>query len=217
MKLEAHGDRVIVRVIRDPEMSDGGVYIPEGARERSQRGEVISAGPGRVEFGVQVPVPFEVGDVILFSKYGGMELPEGGDKLLVLREADVLAIDRGYMEDHNPMDATASDADSFDQDLDPGGIFHIDQLTENTLAHLVAQVGGHSSARPPVIVCGSVAVELVARRIVSASGVDGDKMGPMFGMFDVRLASDAAEIDSDHWRLEPPELPEADPREDPAG
>lgn len=93
--LEPLADRMVVRVVKDPEVTAGGVVLPEMARERSQRGVVLAVGPGVVgATGERVALDVEVGDVVLFSKYGGTELPEGLDTLLVLREADVLCKER---------------------------------------------------------------------------------------------------------------------------
>lgn len=95
--LDPLGDRIIVKVVKDPEMTAGGIVLPDSVRERSQRGIVIGVGPGRVEMGQRQPIDLEPGDVVLFSKYGGTELPEGmddTDPLLVLREADVLCRER---------------------------------------------------------------------------------------------------------------------------
>lgn len=92
VELEPLGDRMLVRPIKQAEMTAGGVVLPEQARERSQRGRVLAVGPGRrAEMtGELVPLPVEVGDVVHFSKYGGTELTVGDEVLLVLREADVL-------------------------------------------------------------------------------------------------------------------------------
>lgn len=95
--LDPLGDRIIVRIVKDAEVTAGGVILPDSVRERSQRGIVIGVGPGRVEMGQRMPIDLEPGDVVLFSKYGGTELPEGmeeRDPLLVLREADVLCRER---------------------------------------------------------------------------------------------------------------------------
>jgi chaperonin GroES len=92
--LEPLADRCVVRVVKDAEVTAGGVVLPDSARERSQRGIVLAVGPGRIDAGVRVGLDLDVGDVVLFSKYGGTELPEGLDTLLVLREADVLCKER---------------------------------------------------------------------------------------------------------------------------
>jgi chaperonin GroES len=95
--LEPLADRIIVKIVKDPEMTEGGIVLPDSVRERSQRGIVVAVGPGRWESGGYVPLDLAVGDVVLFSKYGGTELPEGlsdREPLLVLREMDVLTKER---------------------------------------------------------------------------------------------------------------------------
>jgi len=85
------GDRVLVTPIQEDEVTAGGVIIPELARERPQRGTVIAVGPGaRDDAGVQHPVAVDVGDVVVYSKYGGSELTLEGDDYVILREVDVL-------------------------------------------------------------------------------------------------------------------------------
>jgi chaperonin GroES len=199
MRLEAHGDRVIVKVIKDAEVSDGGVYIPEGARERSQRGRVISVGPGRYEMGQLVPLWFNVGDVVLFSKYGGTELNDDNE-LLVLREADVLAIERREENDAEMADPYSGADDVPELALD--ATFHIDQLNEHVLTQAAAQLRA-TSERPPTIVVGSRRAELTAKRIVASVGHNGNDMGPLYGLFDVRLADEGSAVGADEWRLEP--------------
>lgn len=88
------GDRIIVRVRKMDEMTAGGVILTESTREASQEGDVLAVGEGRWDphSGTVLPLPIRVGEVVLFSKYGGTELPRlTDDGLLVLREADVLA------------------------------------------------------------------------------------------------------------------------------
>lgn len=99
--IEPLGDRVLVEVLPLAEFSAGGVALPESSRERSQRGLVLGVGPGRfTEQGARIPVGIEQGDVVVFSKYGGTELPDAGvqsveqKQLLILRESDVLGIER---------------------------------------------------------------------------------------------------------------------------
>lgn len=99
--IEPLGDRVLVEVLPLAEVSEGGVHLPDSARERSQRGLVLGVGPGRfTEQGARIPVGIELHDVVVFSKYGGTELPDAGvqsieqKQLLILRESDVLGIER---------------------------------------------------------------------------------------------------------------------------
>jgi chaperonin GroES len=86
-------DRLVVKPIEPEERTASGIVLPETAKEKPQRGEVLAVGPGRVtERGTRLPIEVEVGDTVLFTKYAGTEVklrPDG--KILVLREVDVLA------------------------------------------------------------------------------------------------------------------------------
>ena len=92
MNLQPLGDRLIVEVLEEEEMTIGGIVLPDSAREKPQRGKVLAVGPGsRNDTGEFVPMDVVVGDEIVFSKYGGTEVKVGADELLILRETDVLA------------------------------------------------------------------------------------------------------------------------------
>jgi chaperonin GroES len=92
MDLQPLGDRLIVEALEEEEMTISGIVLPDTAREKPQRGEVLAVGPGsRNDNGDVVPMDVEVGDEIIFSKYGGTEVKVGTDELLILRESDVLA------------------------------------------------------------------------------------------------------------------------------
>ena len=94
VKIRPLGDRVLVKPIEETEVKKGGIIIPDTAKEKPQKGEVIAAGVGRWdEVGEKrIPLDVKVGDQVLYSKYGGTEIKVDGDDLLVLRESDVLAI-----------------------------------------------------------------------------------------------------------------------------
>ncbi len=92
MDLQPLGDRLIVEVLEEEEMTISGIVLPDSAREKPQRGKVLAVGPGsRNDHGEIVPMDLEVGDEIVFSKYGGTEVKVGLEDLLILRESDVLA------------------------------------------------------------------------------------------------------------------------------
>ena len=92
MNLQPLGDRLIVEVLEEEEMTIGGIVLPDSAREKPQRGKVLAVGPGsRNDTGDLVPMDIVVGDEIVFSKYGGTEVKVGTEDLLILRESDVLA------------------------------------------------------------------------------------------------------------------------------
>ena len=86
-------DRILVKRTTEEDKTAGGLYIPDSAKEKPQRGEVVAAGKGRVlEDGKVLPLEIKVGDKILFSKYAGTELKLNGEEYLMMREEDVLGI-----------------------------------------------------------------------------------------------------------------------------
>ena len=92
MDLQPLGDRLIVEVLAEEEITVGGIVLPDTAREKPQRGRVLAVGPGaRDEEGRRVEMEVVEGDEVIFSKYGGTEIKLGGDEVLILRESDVLA------------------------------------------------------------------------------------------------------------------------------
>jgi len=92
MDLQPLGDRLIVEVLDEEEMTISGIVLPDTAREKPQRGNILAVGPGsRDEDGEYIKMDVEVGDEIIFSKYGGTEIKVGLDDVLILRESDVLA------------------------------------------------------------------------------------------------------------------------------
>jgi len=85
-------DRLVIRSLEDPEQTRGGLFIPETAKEKPQRGEIVAVGPGRFDEGKRVPMDVKVGDKVLYGKYSGTEVAIDGEQLLILRESDVLAV-----------------------------------------------------------------------------------------------------------------------------
>jgi len=86
-------DRVVVKTLEAEQTTASGLVIPDTAQEKPQEGEVVAVGPGRVDDnGNRVPVDVSVGDVVIYSKYGGTEVTYGNDEYLVLSARDVLAI-----------------------------------------------------------------------------------------------------------------------------
>jgi chaperonin GroES len=93
MKLRPLHDRLIVERIEETEQARGGIVIPDSAKEKPQRGNVIAAGNGkRLENGTVVALDVKAGDQILFGKYGGNEITLDGCDYLILREDEVLAV-----------------------------------------------------------------------------------------------------------------------------
>ncbi len=86
------GNRVVVEPQESEEqVSSGGIYIPDTAKEKPQEGVVVAAGPGRLaDDGARIPMEVSVGDVVIYSKYAGTEYKDGDVEYLVLREDDIL-------------------------------------------------------------------------------------------------------------------------------
>jgi len=92
IKLEPLGDRLVVKPVQKEERTKGGILLPDTAKEKPQEGEVLAVGPGRVtEDGTRIAMDVKVGDIVLYAKYGGTEIKEEGEELMILRESDVLA------------------------------------------------------------------------------------------------------------------------------
>ncbi len=86
-------DRILVRRMAEEEKTAGGIIIPDSAKEKPQRGEVVATGKGRVtEDGKVLSLEVKVGDKILFSKYSGTELKLDGSEYLMMREEDILGV-----------------------------------------------------------------------------------------------------------------------------
>lgn len=86
-------DRVVVRRVVEEEKSRGGLYIPEQAKEKPAQGEVLAVGQGRrPDSGGLIPLETKVGDRVLFGKYSGTEIELENEKLLILREDEILAV-----------------------------------------------------------------------------------------------------------------------------
>ena len=93
MKLKPLGDRLIVKPLDEEETTASGIVLPDTAKEKPQKGEVLAVGDGaRNDEGNRIPLDVSEGDTVLYSKYGGTEVKVDGDDLLVLRESDVLAV-----------------------------------------------------------------------------------------------------------------------------
>jgi chaperonin GroES len=93
ISLKPLGNRVVVEPIEQEEVTAGGIVLPETAKEKPQKGTVLSVGPGdRNDKGERIPMDVTTGDTILFAKYSGTEIKLDGKKLLILRESDILAI-----------------------------------------------------------------------------------------------------------------------------
>jgi len=86
-------DRVVVKPLPMEEVTKGGIVLPDTAKEKPQKGEVVAVGPGRLlDNGQRVAVDVKVGDKVLYSKYAGNEVKLDGEEYLILREADILGV-----------------------------------------------------------------------------------------------------------------------------
>ena len=86
-------DRIVIRQVEAEQTTASGLVIPDTAKEKPQEGEVVAVGPGRIDDnGNRVPLDVNVGDKVIFSKYGGTEIKHGGEEYLILSARDVLAI-----------------------------------------------------------------------------------------------------------------------------
>ena len=92
VKLQPLADRLVVKPIEREEVTKGGIFLPDTAKERPQEGEVMAVGPGRLtDDGKRVAMDVKVGDVVIYAKYGGTELKVDDEELIILRESDILA------------------------------------------------------------------------------------------------------------------------------
>ncbi|NOX54397.1 MAG: co-chaperone GroES [Planctomycetes bacterium] len=92
IKLVPLGDRVVVKREEAEETTSGGIVLPDTAKDKPQRGEVIAVGDGHVkDDGTKVPLTVKEGDKIIFSSYAGDEITIGDEEYLLLRESDILA------------------------------------------------------------------------------------------------------------------------------
>ena len=92
MNLKPLHDRVLVKRVESEEKTAGGLFIPDTAKEKPSKGEVIAVGPGKVENGNRSEMSVKAGAIVLFNKYAGTEVKLDGVEHLVMREDDILAI-----------------------------------------------------------------------------------------------------------------------------
>ena len=95
--LKPLADRVVLEVLNDTEQTAGGIYIPDTAREKPQRGIVLAVGPGRMNetTGKREEMSVKVGEIVLFGKYSGTDVKLEGKEVKVLSEKDILGIIEG--------------------------------------------------------------------------------------------------------------------------
>ena len=92
-KVKPLDDRVVIEVMEESEQTAGGIFLPETAKEKPQRGKVVALGPGKLtDEGERAALNVKKGDQVLFAKYSGTEVEVDGKELLVMRESDLLAV-----------------------------------------------------------------------------------------------------------------------------
>lgn len=93
MNLRPLSDRVVVRRMEEEKTTAGGIVLPDSAKEKPVKGEIVAVGEGkRADNGTVIPMSVKVGDKVLFGKYAGQEIKVDGQDVLVMREDDVIAI-----------------------------------------------------------------------------------------------------------------------------
>ena len=90
--LQPMADRLVVRPIEREDMTKGGIFLPDTAKEKPQEGEVLAVGPGRLtDEGKRLAMDVSAGDIVIYAKYGGTEIKIDEEDLVILRESDILA------------------------------------------------------------------------------------------------------------------------------
>lgn len=93
MKVQPLADRVVIKPSEPQEKMQGGIIIPDTAKEKPMQGEVVAVGPGKVtESGQKIAMEVKKGDKVLYGKYAGTEVTVDGTDYLIMRESDILAI-----------------------------------------------------------------------------------------------------------------------------
>jgi len=91
-KIEPLGDRVVIKPMPKEEVSKGGIFLPDTAKEKPQEGKVIAVGPGRLtEDGTRIAMEVKKGDKVIYSKYAGTEFKLDDEEVIIMRESDILA------------------------------------------------------------------------------------------------------------------------------
>ena len=93
MALKPLQDRIVIKVVEDTEQTSGGIFIPDSAKEKPQKGEVVAVGEGKMnDKGEREPLDVKVGDVVLYAKYSGTDVKMDGVEYKILSVKDALAI-----------------------------------------------------------------------------------------------------------------------------
>jgi chaperonin GroES len=92
INIQPLADRVVIRPIEREEITKGGIVLPDTIKERPVEGDVLAAGPGRLsDDGKRIPMDINVGDRIIYTKYGGTEIKVDDEELIILNESNILA------------------------------------------------------------------------------------------------------------------------------
>ena len=92
VKLQPMGDRLVVKPMQSEEKTKSGIYLPDTAKEKPQEGKVIAVGPGKLnDEGKRIAMDVQVGDIVIYTKYGGSEIKIDGEEFIIMRESDILA------------------------------------------------------------------------------------------------------------------------------
>lgn len=90
--LKPLGDRVVIKPIVKEEVTKGGIVLPDTAKEKPQKGEVVAVGPGKLsENGKRIAIEVKKGDKVIYAKYAGTEWKQDDEEFLIVRESDILA------------------------------------------------------------------------------------------------------------------------------
>ena len=93
MSIKPLMDRIVIKVIEDTEQTSGGIFIPDSAKEKPQKGEVVAVGAGKMnDNGEREPMDVKVGDVVLYAKYAGTDIKMDGAEYKILSVKDALAV-----------------------------------------------------------------------------------------------------------------------------
>ncbi len=92
INLQPLADRLVVKPIEREDITKGGIFLPDTAKEKPQEGKVLAVGPGRLtEDGKRITMDVKVGDIVIYAKYGGTEIKVNDEEVMILRESDILA------------------------------------------------------------------------------------------------------------------------------
>lgn len=93
MAIRPLADKIVIKVIEDTEQTSGGIFIPDSAKEKSQKGEIVAVGEGKtLDSGEKEPMSVKVGEIVLFAKYSGTDVKEGNQTLKIVSIKDVLGV-----------------------------------------------------------------------------------------------------------------------------